>query len=92
MTSKEQEEYKILVQQYKELKKIREGYINELAEKKGNLAAYQAEKNEQLAKAKELKVDPKNLKQEIDKLFESIKTRLDQNKKICEELEKTPIG
>lgn len=86
------QEYKELIIEYKKLKQQRESYLEELAEKKGNLTAYEAEKEEQIKKAKELKVDPKSLKQEIEKMTDSIKKRLEENKKICEELENNQIG
>lgn len=86
------QKYKDLSEQYKKLKQKREVFVNELAENKGNLAAYNDEKEKYIKKAEELGTDPKNLKKEIEKLEKEISTQLDANKKICDELENNTIG
>lgn len=87
-----EKKYKELSQSYKKLAQTRETYAKEWSEKKGNLEAYLAEKKEQLKKATELKVDPQNLKQEIENLFKSIQDKLSKNQKLCQELEQMDIG
>ena len=67
-----EQKYNDLIKNYKELKKLRDNYLNELSEKKGNLNAYENEKKEYLKKAKELGIDPSNLKNEIEKLTKTI--------------------
>ena len=86
------QKYDHLIKEYKNLKQKMEKFSNEYSEKKGNMAAYEAEKNEQLAKAKSLGVKPENLKDEIEKLSESIAQELSKMNKICEELEQSSIG
>ncbi len=87
-----EQKYHDLIKSYKELKKLRDNYLNELSEKKGNLAAYESEKIELTKKAKDLGVEPSDLKKEIDKLSITIEKQLENMKNICEELEKEKIG
>lgn len=86
------QKYGELVESYKKIKKIRENFSNEYSEKKGNMEAYEAEKNEQLKKAEALGVKPENLKAEIENLSNAIDKKLSKMQQICEELEKESIG
>lgn len=89
MSNTYKQKYQQLVEQYKTLKTSKETYIKELSEKKGNMTAYEAERDECIAQAKELGVDPKDLKKEIDELIERIQQKLTENEAICKELDTT---
>jgi DNA repair exonuclease SbcCD ATPase subunit len=81
------EKYQDLIKKYKNIKEKRDSFMSELSEKKGNMAAYETEKKELISKLKSMGVDPKKLKDTIDKKMEEISEKIDKNIKICEELE-----
>jgi len=85
-------DYQELVKEYKKLKQDRDLYLQELMEKKGNLTAYKAEKEEYIKKVEALGVDPKDLKKEIESKMTQIKNKISQNQKICDELKQENIG
>lgn len=87
-----EQKYKVLVQEYKKQKQMRENLIKELAEHKGTLAVYESEREEQIKKAKKLGVDPNDLKSEIEKLINGISEKIEKNKKLCSDLENNAIG
>lgn len=87
-----EQKYKVLVQEYKKQKQMRENLIKELAEHKGTLAVYESEREEQIKKAKKLGVEPNDLKSEIEKLINGISEKIEKNKKLCSDLENNAIG
>lgn len=84
--------YNQLIEDYKKIKKIRKNFSEEYSEKKGNMAAYEAERDKQIEKAKSLGINPGDLKDEIEKLSNSIEKEISNINKICEELEQEPLG
>ena len=90
--TKTKEQYQELVKSFKKLQADRASYLEELAEKKGNKAAFEREKEAFIAELKELNVEPQNLVQEIDSRTKKISEKMKTNKEICEKLEANKIG